>query len=71
MNTICPQFALTELKMYAGLLTAVLLTAVITDALKDGLGFPRPDFYARCFGSPTATPVNFVKHSYCQSSIFC
>jgi hypothetical protein len=57
--------------MYAGLLTAVLLTAVITDALKDGLGFPRPDFYARCFGSPTATPVNFVKHSYCQSWIFC
>ncbi|CAM6035027.1 unnamed protein product [Sphagnum compactum] len=41
-----------------GLLTAVALTAVITDALKDGLGFPRPDFYARCFGSVTATPVN-------------
>jgi diacylglycerol diphosphate phosphatase/phosphatidate phosphatase len=41
-------------------LTAVALTAVITDALKDGLGFPRPDFYARCFGSVTATPVSLL-----------
>lgn len=40
-----------------GLLTAVLLTAVITDALKDGLGYHRPDFYARCFGSVTAPAV--------------
>lgn len=44
--------------MNAGLLTAVLLTAVITDALKDGLGYPRPDFYARCFGDVANPPVN-------------
>jgi diacylglycerol diphosphate phosphatase/phosphatidate phosphatase len=44
--------------MIAGLLTAVLLTAVITDALKDGLGFPRPDFYARCFGDVANPAVN-------------
>jgi len=43
-----------------GLLTAVLLTAVITDALKDGLGYHRPDFYARCFGSVTATAVSLL-----------
>lgn len=44
--------------MIVGLLTAVLLTAVITDALKDGLGFPRPDFYARCFGDVANPAVN-------------
>ncbi|KAG0570222.1 hypothetical protein KC19_6G145200 [Ceratodon purpureus] len=27
---------------------------VITDAIKDGIGRPRPHFYARCFGSPLA-----------------
>ncbi|XP_074582089.1 lipid phosphate phosphatase 2-like isoform X3 [Curcuma longa] len=32
-----------------GLLFAVLTTALITDALKDAVGRPRPDFFWRCF----------------------
>ncbi|XP_073117553.1 putative lipid phosphate phosphatase 3, chloroplastic isoform X2 [Elaeis guineensis] len=32
-----------------GLLFSVLITGVITDALKDAVGRPRPDFYWRCF----------------------
>ncbi|KAL6603834.1 hypothetical protein ACP70R_044195 [Stipagrostis hirtigluma subsp. patula] len=33
----------------AGLLFSVLITAVLTDAIKDGVGRPRPDFFWRCF----------------------
>ncbi|XP_054775799.1 lipid phosphate phosphatase 2-like isoform X2 [Prosopis cineraria] len=32
-----------------GLLDSVLITAVVTDAIKDGIGRPRPDFFWRCF----------------------
>jgi diacylglycerol diphosphate phosphatase / phosphatidate phosphatase len=32
-----------------GLLFSVLITAVVTDAMKDGVGRPRPDFFWRCF----------------------
>ncbi|KAJ1390526.1 Phosphatidic acid phosphatase type 2/haloperoxidase [Sesbania bispinosa] len=32
-----------------GILFSVLITAVITDAIKDGVGRPRPDFFWRCF----------------------
>ncbi|CAI9110640.1 OLC1v1010701C1 [Oldenlandia corymbosa var. corymbosa] len=32
-----------------GVLFSVLITAVITDAIKDSVGRPRPDFFWRCF----------------------
>ncbi|XP_010270644.1 PREDICTED: lipid phosphate phosphatase 2-like [Nelumbo nucifera] len=32
-----------------GILFSVLITGVITDALKDAVGRPRPDFFWRCF----------------------
>ncbi|XP_057862019.2 lipid phosphate phosphatase 2 isoform X2 [Cryptomeria japonica] len=32
-----------------GLLFSVLITAVVTDAMKDAVGRPRPDFFWRCF----------------------
>jgi hypothetical protein len=33
----------------AGLLFSVLITGVLTDAIKDGVGRPRPNFFWRCF----------------------
>jgi hypothetical protein len=33
----------------AGLLFSILVTAVITDSIKNAVGRPRPDFFWRCF----------------------
>ena len=37
------------LDVSAGLLFSVLITGVLTDAIKDATGRPRPDFFWRCF----------------------
>ncbi|CAM6081806.1 unnamed protein product [Calypogeia fissa] len=49
-----------------GLLTAVAVTAVFTDAIKDGVGRARPDFFYRCFpdGNDLYTPAP-------QSEVMC
>ncbi|XP_038892677.1 lipid phosphate phosphatase 2-like [Benincasa hispida] len=36
-----------------GLLFSVLITAIITDAIKNGVGRPRPNFFWRCFPNGT------------------
>jgi hypothetical protein len=33
---------------------------VIVDAIKSGVGRPRPHFYAQCFGSTTAIAVTVM-----------
>lgn len=56
------------LDVSAGLLFSVLITGVLTDAIKDATGRPRPDFFWRCF--PDGVDVcNFNLYS-CKTSTF-
>lgn len=46
------------LSLCAGLLYSVLVTAVLTDAIKNAVGRPRPDFFWRCFPDGKAVNVS-------------
>ncbi|CAM8957162.1 unnamed protein product [Rhodiola kirilowii] len=48
-----------------GLLFSVLVTGVITDAIKDGVGRPRPDFFWRCFPDGQALFDSITKDVTC------
>ncbi|AQK97648.1 Lipid phosphate phosphatase 2 [Zea mays] len=49
-----------------GLLFSVLITAVLTDAIKDGVGRPRPDFFWRCFPDGKPEYNNFTTGAICH-----
>ncbi|KAL1203577.1 Lipid phosphate phosphatase 2 [Cardamine amara subsp. amara] len=48
-----------------GLLFSVLITAVITDAIKDAVGRPRPDFFWRCFPDGIGVFHNVTRDVLC------
>jgi len=54
-------YNVTIAKCISGLLFSVLITAVITDAIKDGIGRPRPDFFWRCFPNGTGVGVQLYQ----------
>uniref|UniRef100_A0ACD5TZY9 Uncharacterized protein n=1 Tax=Avena sativa TaxID=4498 RepID=A0ACD5TZY9_AVESA len=49
-----------------GLLFSVLITAVVTEAIKNGVGRPRPDFYWRCFPDGVPNYNNFTGQVICH-----
>uniref|UniRef100_A0A7N0U389 Phosphatidic acid phosphatase type 2/haloperoxidase domain-containing protein n=1 Tax=Kalanchoe fedtschenkoi TaxID=63787 RepID=A0A7N0U389_KALFE len=48
-----------------GILYSMLVTGVITDAIKDGVGRPRPDFFWRCFPDGLAVFDSITKDVRC------
>ncbi|KAF5745239.1 lipid phosphate phosphatase 2 [Tripterygium wilfordii] len=48
-----------------GLLFSVLITGVITDAIKDAVGRPRPDFFWRCFPDGKGVFDNITTNVMC------
>ncbi|KAJ8464160.1 hypothetical protein OPV22_026712 [Ensete ventricosum] len=49
-----------------GLLYSVLITGVITDAIKDAVGRPRPDFFWRCFPDGKEVYDNVTTNVICH-----
>ncbi|KAJ9676918.1 hypothetical protein PVL29_022092 [Vitis rotundifolia] len=49
-----------------GLLYSVLITGVITDAIKDAVGRPRPNFFWRCFPNGAALFDPLTKNVICH-----
>lgn len=51
-----------------GLLFSVLITGVLTDAIKDAVGRPRPDFFWRCFPDGKGVFHNVTGNVLCTGS---
>uniref|UniRef100_A0A1D1YAF6 Lipid phosphate phosphatase 2 n=2 Tax=Anthurium amnicola TaxID=1678845 RepID=A0A1D1YAF6_9ARAE len=49
-----------------GLLYSVLITGVLTDAIKDAVGRPRPDFFWRCFPDGRPNFDSFTRNVICH-----
>ncbi|CAD6271319.1 unnamed protein product [Miscanthus lutarioriparius] len=49
-----------------GLLFSVLITGVLTDAIKDGVGRPRPNFFWRCFPDGVPKYDNITRGVLCD-----